>query len=330
MQRCLQLAQKGFGHVSPNPMVGCVVVHNDRIIGEGYHKIYGGAHAEVEAINAVADADVLKASTVYVSLEPCAHHGKTPPCADLLIAKQVMSVVAGMTDPNPLVAGNGLKKLKAAGIDVICGVLESECRKVNKRFIVNQVKQRPYVILKWAESADGYMGGDQIKQISGLAAQTRLHKWRSEEDAFMVGTETLIQDNPQLNTRLWKGRDPLRVAVDRTLRSEGLPLNFYRKGQKSILINGIKNGQAGDLEYVKTESTEPEAILKALHERRIGSVVVEGGLNLLNSFLEAGLFDEIRVFRSKHLILNGGIKAPHIDFNSVSQEDLLDDTLFIY
>jgi diaminohydroxyphosphoribosylaminopyrimidine deaminase / 5-amino-6-(5-phosphoribosylamino)uracil reductase len=330
MQRCLELAQKGLGHVSPNPMVGCVIVHNDQIIGEGYHKFYGGPHAEVEAISNVADAEILKASTVYVSLEPCSHHGKTPPCSELLISKQVMSVVAGMEDPNPLVAGNGLKMLKEAGIGVVCGVLEAECRKLNKRFIINQLKHRPYVILKWAESADGYMASAQIKQISGLAAKTLLHKWRSEEDAFMVGTETLIQDNPQLNTRLWKGRDPVRVAVDRTLRSEGLPLNFYRKGQKSILINGIKNAHADDLEYVKTESTAPADILNILHERGIGSVVIEGGFQFLNSFLQAGLFDEIRVFRSKQIKLNGGIKAPCTDLRSVSQEELPDDILLIY
>lgn len=329
MRKCLNLALKGFAAVSPNPMVGCVIVKDERIIGEGYHMAFGGPHAEVNAIASIKEPEILTGATVYVSLEPCSHFGKTPPCADLLINSKVAKVVVGMMDPNPLVSGKGIEKLRQAGIEVTCGVLENDCRFLNRRFVVNQTLNRPYVILKWAESSDGYMSG-KYKKISGLAAQTRLHKWRSEEDAFMVGTNTLLMDNPALSTRLWKGKNPIRIAIDFKLRSAGMKLKFAEGPQRSIILNGIREGKEGNIEYIKIESTEPENILKVLQTLGIGSVVIEGGAELLNSFLKAGKYDEIRVFKSSVLLLEDGIAAPKLDFPFVESENLLEDTLYIF
>ena len=323
------MAEKGFGHVSPNPMVGCVIVHEGEIIGSGYHQKYGAEHAEVNAIKNVKNHDLLKNSTVYVSLEPCSHYGKTPPCADLLIQSGVKKVVLACLDPNPLVSGKGIEKLKAAGIEVTWGVLEKESKKLNKRFFTNILKNRPYIILKWAESKDGFIASDEIKQISGLAAQTRLHKWRSEEDAFLVGTNTLLLDNPQLNTRLWKGKNPIRVAIDFHLKSENKHLKFYDQSQRTIILNGSKNGLFDGIEYLTIENNLSHT-LDILYQKNIGSLVVEGGAMLLNSFLEAGLFDEIRILKSKNTELFSGLKAPVIDFHATKSEDLIDDILTVY
>lgn len=324
------MAEKGFGQVSPNPMVGCLIVHNGEIIGSGYHKEYGGPHAEVNAINNVKDSSLLKESTAYVSLEPCSHFGKTPPCADLLIKAGIKKVVIGSLDPNPLVAGQGMEKLIQAGIKVEYSVLENECKKLNKRFFTFINKKKPFIILKWAESADGYIGSEDTKQISGLAAQKRLHKWRSEEDAFLVGTNTLLLDNPQLNTRLWKGKNPIRVAIDFELKSENKHLKFYDQSQRSIILNGVKNESSNGIEFIKISDTKIETIVNALYQCKISSVVIEGGSQLLNSFIEANIYDEIRILKSKKLMLNNGIKAPKIDFIASSTEDLIDDYLNIY
>lgn len=324
------MAEKGFGQVSPNPMVGCLIVHNGEIIGSGYHKEYGGPHAEVNAINNVKDPSLLKESTAYVSLEPCSHFGKTPPCADLLIKAGIKKVVIGSLDPNPLVAGQGMEKLIQAGINVEYSVLENECKKLNKRFFTFINKKRPFIILKWAESADGYIGSEDTKQISGLAAQKRLHKWRSEEDAFLVGTNTLLLDNPQLNTRLWKGKSPIRVAIDFELKSENKHLKFYDQSQRSIILNGVKNESSNGIEFIKISDTKIETIVNALYQCKISSVVIEGGSQLLNSFIEANIYDEIRILKSKKLMLNKGIKAPKIDFIASSTENLIDDYLNIY
>jgi diaminohydroxyphosphoribosylaminopyrimidine deaminase/5-amino-6-(5-phosphoribosylamino)uracil reductase len=328
MQRCLDLAVKGLGNVSPNPMVGCVIVKNGSIIGEGYHQAYGSLHAEPEAVNSVVNKSELKGSTVYVSLEPCSHYGKTPPCADLLIDLEVAEVVAGMKDPNPLVAGKGFQKLEAAGIRVTQGILENECRNINKRFLCFFEKKRPYVILKWAETADGFLGSEELRKISSDKSLERLHKWRSEEDAFMVGTETLLKDNPRLNTRLVKGKNPIRVAVDYNLRSEGQNLHFFEQGQISLILNGKRNERRGDIEYIQIENRDPVNLLNALYQRRIQSLVVEGGARLLNSFIKSGLYDEIRVFRSKTILAGHGIKAPELPFNLVLKETIGNDQLF--
>lgn len=330
MQMCLNQAQKGFGHVSPNPMVGCVIVHNEQVVSASYHKIYGGPHAEVNAIHQMDAHDILKDSTVYVSLEPCAHFGKTPPCASLLIDKQVKKVVIATTDPFKEVSGKGIQMLKDAGIEVVCGVLEKEAQQLNRRFFINQTQHRPYVILKWAESKDGFMGNDTVKQISGTEAKTLLHRWRSEEDAFMVGTNTLIKDNPQLNTRLYKGKDPIRIAIDFELRSKEMPLHFFEPGQNTIILNSQKEGIENQVNFVKIEDNSVSSILKKLHELKIGSLVVEGGAQLLNSFIEAGIYDEVRIFSSKTLKLNNGIAAPDLILPAAQVSDLGDDVLTVF
>ncbi len=330
ISRCITLAKKGLGQVSPNPLVGCVIVHNGRIISESYHKIYGGPHAEVNAINALDDHEILKDCTVYVNLEPCAHYGKTPPCAQLLIEKQVKKVVIGMQDPYPEVAGKGIQMLKQAGIKVEVGVLEKNCQEVNKRFLCNLNHQRPYVILKWAESADGFIGQSKPIQISGEKARQIVHEWRTQEDAFLVGTNTLLIDNPQLNVRFAKGRNPIRIALDFHLKSEAQQLHFKDNSQRSLILNGIKNEISGQLEYQLINNTQVSTILKKLWELKIGSIVVEGGAAILNSFIQSGLYDEIKIFKSKQLQLNNGVKAPFIETDPKSELDLGDDILISY
>ncbi len=330
MKRCLQLAQKGFGQVSPNPMVGCVIVHEEEVIGEGYHHAYGQAHAEVNAVNSVKNIELLPESTVYVSLEPCAHFGKTPPCATLLIEKKVKKVVIGTLDPFIQVAGKGAEMLRQAGIEVETGIMEKECRLLNKRFFTFHTKKRPYIILKWAETADGFMGSGEPVQISGLAAQRRLHQWRSEEDAFLIGTHTLLEDNPHLSTRLWKGKSPIRIAMDMHLKSGGKPLNFFNASQRTIILNGLIDEVTRGVEYVKIDNPDPDTIMEKLYRLNIQSVVIEGGSKLLDSFIRHNLYDEIRRFKSKILILQNGLPAPKIDFVPEKTENLIDDELLIY
>ncbi len=331
MQRCLQLAAIGVGKVLANPMVGCVIVANGQIIGEGYHQQYGGPHAEVNAINSISKENLhlLNEATVYVSLEPCAHFGKTPPCADLLIKHQVKQVVIGCLDPHDKVAGAGVVKLKAAGINVIVGILEQESIHLNKRFITYHQKKRPYIILKWAETTNGLMAGD-TKKISGPLAQQRLHIWRSQEMSFMIGTNTLLEDNPQLNVRLVNGANPIRIAVDAHLKSVGKDLKFYDQTQTTIIINTVKNEIVGKIEFVKVVDTAPQSVLNVLYERQILSVVIEGGAAFLNAFLNENLYDEIKVFKSKSLYFDSGLKAPIINANAHSSEDLGDDILINY
>lgn len=330
MRLCLELAEQGFGQVSPNPMVGCVVLNKGEIIGSGYHKAYGGPHAEVEAIQSVKDPATLKGATVYVNLEPCAHYGKTPPCANLLVQCGVGKVIIGSVDPNPLVAGKGIALLQAAGIETRCSVLEKECLELNRRFYTYHGKHRPYVILKWAETSDGYMGNENLKQISGQDAMQLLHRWRSEEDAFMVGTNTLLKDNPQLNNRLWTGKNPVRVAVDFHLKGAAMPLHLYREGPKTIILNGIRESVEGRLHYVKIQNREPAEMLSALYRQGIQSVVVEGGAALLNSFMQAGLCDEIRRFVSLNLKAGSGLRAPQPETEARNTVALSSDYLFMY
>ncbi len=329
MQRCLQLATKGRGKVAPNPMVGCVIVCNNEIIGEGYHAQYGMAHAEVNAIQSVVDKTLLPQSTVYVSLEPCSHYGKTPPCADLLISHKVKQVVVGCVDPHAKVAGMGIAKLRAAQIEVITGVLEKECEALNKRFFTFHHLIRPYVILKWAETKNEFMAGQQ-KQISGAIAQTLLHQWRTEEMAFMVGANTLLMDNPALNVRHVEGNPPIRIAVDSLLKSEGMDLKFYDNAQSTIVLNTIKNAKHGLIEFVKLESTSPQHLLNAMYERNIQSVVIEGGPSLLSSFIDENIWDELRVIHSKATVFETGLKSPKHTGKLVLQEDLDTDVLTIY
>ncbi len=336
MLRALELATLGRGHVSPNPMVGCVIVHDasQRIIGEGWHQRYGEAHAERNAILSVRPEDehLLPESTAYVTLEPCSHYGKQPPCADLLIEKRVRRVVCCNDDPNPLVSGQGFKKLRAAGIEVETGVLVEQGRALNARFFTFFEKQRPYIILKWAETSDGYLAGEggQPVQISGPLSQRLVHRWRSEEDAIMVGTNTARTDNPRLNVRLVPGRNPVRIVIDKQLQLSA-HLNLFDGSQPTLGYNFIKTETVGQTSYIQLSSDKPflPQLIEDLYEHRLQSVLVEGGTTLLQSFLDAGLWDEMRVFRSP-LMLSGGVKAPRVGGQLMSREQVGEDELTIY
>jgi diaminohydroxyphosphoribosylaminopyrimidine deaminase/5-amino-6-(5-phosphoribosylamino)uracil reductase len=323
MQRCIELAGLGLGFVSPNPMVGAVVVYNGRIIGEGYHHRYGEAHAEVNAINAVISkfpdyAALLKQSAIYVSLEPCAHYGKTPPCADLIIKHQVPEVIIGCRDPFDQVNGKGIEKLKNAGIKVVAGVLEKECKWLNRRFFTRVQKQRPYIILKWAQTVDGFFAPSNSSQywITGLESRKLVHQWRGEEDTVLIGKNTAQVDNPMLNVRYGHGKAPKRVVIDRKLE---LPpaLHLFDQSVDTFIFNEIKTGTDGKNKYIALEDFEryvPQYILFQLYLQDVQSVIIEGGAFTLNSFIGPGLWDEARIFTGK-TILKEGIKAPFITGN---------------
>jgi diaminohydroxyphosphoribosylaminopyrimidine deaminase/5-amino-6-(5-phosphoribosylamino)uracil reductase len=308
MHRCLELAELGAGSVAPNPMVGSVIVNNGKIIGEGFHRQYGGPHAEVNAINSAPDSNLLKTSTLYVNLEPCAHHGLTPPCSDLIIRKQIPKVVIGTVDPFSEVAGKGIEKLKKAGIEVIVGILEEECRELNQRFFCFHEKKRPYVILKWAQTLDGFIDVDRSPEnfgeptwITGELALRLVHKIRSQEDAIIVGTNTAEKDNPSLTVRHWPGRNPLRVVIDRNLR---LPPSHN-------LFNSINQ------------------ILGKLYNRKIQSVIVEGGRQLIESFFQTGQWDESHVFIGNRFFYRG-VSAPGIRGKLIAEEILQTDWLKVF
>ena len=329
MQRALQLARLGAGTVSPNPMVGCVIVHNGKIIGEGYHQKYGDAHAEVNAVNAVSDKSLLSESDIYVTLEPCSHFGKTPPCADLLIKYKFKKVIVCNYDPNPLVAGQGIEKLRQAGIEVEVGLLEKEGMELNKRFFTYIEKKRPYIILKWAESADGFIAKKNYEavQISNLLSRRFVHKMRSEEDAIMIGTNTVKYDNPTLNTRFWTGKNAVRVLVDKEL-SLSKNLHIFDNSQKTICYNSLKDEIIENNIFVRTPlitSIEP-FILEDLYQRKIQSIIIEGGTILLQSFIDLGLWDEAFILKSE-IILEQGIDAPKIKRKEVLRQKLGDNLL---
>jgi len=320
MLRCIELAQLGAGSVSPNPMVGAVIVHGDRIIGEGYHQRYGQAHAEVNAVNQVLSnfenaEELLKDSTIYVSLEPCAHYGKTPPCADLIIKHQIPKVVVGCRDPFDQVNGKGIEKLTAAGVEVINGVLEAECKWLNRRFFTRVQKQRPYIILKWAQTSDGFFAPTDASQfwITGAESRRLVHKWRSEEDAVLVGKNTAATDDPQLNVRLWQGRSPKRVVIDRRLELRP-ELNIFDQSVETLIFNEVKTDVEGKNKYIALEDFErfvPQYILYQLYLQDIQSVIIEGGAHTLNTFIAEGLWDEARIFTGE-AVLEQGIRAPNI------------------
>lgn len=332
MARALQLAALGRSTVSPNPMVGCVIVHDNKIIGEGWHQKAGEPHAEVLAIQSVVDDTLLKHATVYVTLEPCAHFGKTPPCADLLVNKQVKKVVIGCTDPNPLVAGKGIEKLKAASIDVSIGVLEQQCLHLNKAFFTSINKNRPFIVLKWAQTADGFIARENFdaKWISSVLSRQLVHKWRSELDAILVGKNTVQYDNPQLNTREWSGKDPIRLIIDHSLQLSQ-NLKIFDQSVPTFIFNLKKEEERGNLSWVKlTESNFVNQLLEFIHKRRIQSVLIEGGAQTLKHFIEAGLWDEVRIFTCK-TVFEDGIKAPELKNSTfVTQEIIEGDSLRIY
>jgi len=320
MRRCLELAQLGMGHVSPNPMVGAVIVLNGKIIGEGYHQKYGEAHAEVNAVNQVIAkfgnyAELLSGSIIYVSLEPCAHYGKTPPCADLIIKHQIPKVVIGCRDPFEQVNGRGIEKLQAAGIEVTTGILEGDCKWLNRRFFTRVQKHRPYVILKWAQTADGFFAPADGSQfwITGEESRKLVHKWRGEEDAILVGTNTVMADNPQLNVRYGNGKHPKRIVIDRKLKLTS-NLNVFDQSVETLVFNEVKMDISGKNKYIALEDFDnyvPQYILYQLYLQDIQSVIIEGGAYTLNSFIEAGLWDEARIFTGD-IELKNGILAPEI------------------
>lgn len=340
IKRCLELAILGAGNVSPNPMVGCVIVTDGIIIGEGYHQKIGEAHAEVNAIKAVfakygeIEAPLLlKRATAYVSLEPCAHFGKTPPCADLLIRHQLKRVVIGNKDPFDAVDGKGITKLKNAGIIVESGVLDKECAHLNRRFFTRIRQQRPYIILKWASTANGYFAPikEAQKWISGPLAKRLVHKWRTEEDAVIVGKRTAMVDNPQLNAREWPGKNPIRIIIDRNLE---VPVthHVYNDEAKTIIFNEVKTDVVDNIHFIQMEDMSfylPQKIAFQLYLMDIQSVIIDGGAHLLNLFIEAGLWDEARVFSSK-TTWQEGIPAPKINKISTAQHQIGNDQLSIY
>jgi diaminohydroxyphosphoribosylaminopyrimidine deaminase/5-amino-6-(5-phosphoribosylamino)uracil reductase len=333
MRRCVQLAKLGAGHVAPNPMVGAVLVHEGQIIGEGYHQLYGQAHAEVNCIEqAIANGhlDKFQSSVIYVSLEPCAHFGKTPPCADLIIRHKIPEVVIGCRDPFKEVDGKGIEKLQNAGHKVIVGILEKECLELNKRFFTFHTLHRPYVILKWAQTADGRIGttGRRL-MISNEYSNRLVHKWRSEEQAILVGTNTALADDPALSTRLWPGKSPVRLVIDMELK---LPasLKLFTTAGKTIVFNTRKQGEEGNVTYyqvIEDTSLVPQ-VLNALKSLNIQSLLVEGGAYLLQSFIDEEAWDEIRRIENRRLTAGHGLPAPILRHADLTNElDLGDDNI---
>ncbi len=337
MQRCLELATNGLGYVAPNPMVGCVIVHRGEIIGEGFHQIFGGPHAEVHAIASVTDQKMLSDSTLYVNLEPCAHHGKTPPCANLIVEKNIKKVVVGCVDPYSKVAGKGIDILRRSGCNVMLDILHAESRELNKRFFTFHEKKRPYVILKWAQTADGFIDIHRVPDaearptwITSEKLRLLVHKWRAEEPAIMAGTNTALLDNPHLNIRDWQGKQPIRVILDRSCR---LPasLHIFDNTQKTIIFNAKTDKTIDHTTWVKIpfdDSCLP-CIMDHLHKMNMQSVFIEGGRQLLQSFIDQDLWDEARVFAGKQSFGNG-FPAPVINNISPSQISLGNERFFFF
>ncbi|MDO9633967.1 MAG: bifunctional diaminohydroxyphosphoribosylaminopyrimidine deaminase/5-amino-6-(5-phosphoribosylamino)uracil reductase RibD [Paludibacter sp.] len=319
MYRCLQLAAFGAGYVAPNPMVGAILVHNGKIIAEGFHRKYGESHAEPNAIYAVKDEKLLKESTLYVNLEPCSFYGKTPPCADLIVSKGIPKVVIGTLDPNPKVSGRGVEILRNAGIDVTVGLLEEACNELNKRFFIWQKERRPYVLIKWAQTRDGFI--DVVRtdvttpplQISNNITKQLTHKIRSEYQSIMVSTNTVVLDNPSLTVRRWAGKNPVRLILDRTGR---IPANYhiFDDAVKTIIFTENPKTNTEKTEFVNITYDQDflKNMLKQIAERNIHSVLVEGGSQLLNSFITSGLWDEANVEISNQIIA-AGVPAPKLD-----------------
>jgi diaminohydroxyphosphoribosylaminopyrimidine deaminase / 5-amino-6-(5-phosphoribosylamino)uracil reductase len=335
MQRCLELAKLGAGNVAPNPMVGALLVYDERIIGEGYHQKYGEAHAEVNCINSVSKADIhlIEKSTLYVSLEPCAHYGKTPPCSELIITKKIPNVVVGCRDSYEEVAGKGIENLKAAGANVTVGVLEKECLELNKRFFTFHEQQRPYIILKWAQSENHKIANADLSRvlISNEETNRLAHKWRSEEAAILVGTNTALHDNPSLTTRLWSGNNPVRLVIDMDLKLPASLAVFDREAT-TIVFNKTKQEPGENIIYYKLngDNIVPQ-ILQALYELKIQSVIIEGGAKTLQRFIDNNSWDEARVITNQQLQIKNGIDAPNLKGEQLSfEEKILNDTIHYY
>ena len=321
INRCIKLAKNGLGTTFPNPLVGCVIVYEDKIIGEGWHKKAGEPHAEVNAINSVKDKSLLSKSTLYVSLEPCSHFGKTPPCCDSIITHKIPNVVVGTIDPNSKVAGSGIKRLQENHVNVTVGVLEKECNELNKRFFTFHTKKRPYIILKWAESLEGYIAPISKEKlepswISNPFSRQLVHKWRTEEQAILVGTKTVLDDNPRLNSRDWKGNNPTRIIID---KSGKINDNYFVKDKsiKTIIITEQENltsSENGIYENGIFDNNLPSSICNVLFNNNIQSVIIEGGRTTIQSFIDSNFWDEARVFIG-NINLNNGVKAPILNGN---------------
>ncbi len=339
IKRCIELAKNGLSTTSPNPMVGSVIVYNNGIIGEGYTSPYGGNHAEVNAINSVVDKELLKKATLYVSLEPCNHFGKTPPCSDLIVSFQIPTVIIGCVDPFEKVAGAGIKKIKASGAEVIVGVLEDKCIALNSRFFTYHIKKRPYIILKWAETKDGLIDVDRKIEnkedakpnwITNTYSRQLVHKWRGEEDAILIGTNTALKDNPKLNVRHWSGKNPIRIVLDRNLR---IPENYhlFDKSVETIVLTEKKSGvEARNLIFEQIDFSKDlvQQICKVLYEHTVQSVIIEGGSQTLHTFIDANLWDEARIFIGD-VAFNKGVRAPVIDGEEVYSRTIQSDVLKI-
>ncbi len=323
ISRCIELGKLGIGNTYPNPSVGCCIVVDDKIIGEGYTSIAGGNHAEVNAIHSVEDKSLLKLSTIYVTLEPCCHHGKTPPCVDKIIANGIKQVVIGIKDPNPLVCGKGIEKLKENGVKVISGVLKNECIAHHKRFLSYIINKRPYIILKWAETVDGFIAPEQknINEpywISNIKSRQLVHKWRSEEQAILVGAKTIREDNPRLTTRDWEGKN-CDIYI---LSKNGVQMDYKIFNQDSKVT--ILDSQ--EIDYDKDIVKQ---ICNKFYKDKILSIIVEGGTKTLSNFIDSDVWDEIRVFRTKEK-LGGGIKGPRLKYKLSDKVNIGDNELNYY
>jgi len=336
MLKCIDLAKKGKDYVFPNPMVGSIIVCENEIIGQGFHEKYGDNHAEFNAINSVIDKSKLKKSTIYVNLEPCSHYNNTPPCADLIIKNKIKNVVIGTQDPFHLVKGNGIERLKKY-CNVLVGVCEKECKELNHRFFVRNIYKRPFIILKWAQSKDGFINGENykkgIQKISGNKSHDLSHYWRSQEDAIMVGKNTLLYDNPLLTVRRVKGKNPKRIILNKNI---DLPkrLNVFNNESENIILSDskmrtkqIKNGEKiifldfQNVNFIKN-------MMKKLYENQIQSIIIEGGSTLINSFIKKEFWDEIRCFSSSDMFKKG-VKAPDFSFSEINYKKIEKDKLFI-
>ncbi len=338
IKRCIEIAKNGLGTTRPNPMVGCVIVHNNKIIGEGFTSPYGGNHAEVNAINAIKDHSLLKEATLYVTLEPCSHFGKTPPCSDLIIKHHIPNVVIGCVDDNEKVAGKGINKLKEAGCRVTVGVLEQDCKEHHKRFFTYHNKKRPFIILKWAETQDGFIAPktkDEIKPvwITNKHSLQLVHKWRAEEQAILVGTNTVLQDNPTLTTRNWTGKNPIRIVID---KEENLSkdFNIFNNEAETITISSntkVRSSKPRNLEFIdwNLKHSIAQQICDVLFNKEITSVIVEGGKQTLQTFIDANFWDEARVFTG-NMKCNEGVKAPKLSGQMVIEEKIQNDTLRLF
>ena len=337
IRRCIELAKNGLGTTYPNPLVGSVIVHDGKIIGEGWHKKSGEPHAEVNAVNSVKDKSLLKESTIYVSLEPCSHFGKTPPCCDLIIKNGIPNVVIGTVDPNIKVAGNGIKKLIEVGVNVTVGVLETECNELNKRFFTVHEKKRPYIILKWAESQDGFIAPfKNVRKeqkpvwITNAFSRQLVHKWRSEEQGILVGTNTVIDDNPKLNARDWTGNNPTRIVLDQNNR---IPkdCHIFNNQAKTIVfskLTALVHKENSNFEVIDFGKNIAQQITQVLHKHQIQSVIIEGGRQTLQTFIDENLWDEARIFIGNSRFENG-TKAPIITLKNIEKHAVGNDVLII-